>query len=395
MGVRVVRTRGAKRRLVLEAQYWELILSGVGPVEAAKRVGIGRKTGYRWWQENGGLPPSRISGEVRSDRYLSLLERQRIATLRERGLSIREVARRLGRAASTVSREVRRNTYGHDRGRYDADLAHARAAHRARRRRPGRLLTDPQLRAVVQAKLELDWSPQQISVWLRREYPAQPGWHVSHETIYQALYNAEKSGLSRALTKRVRTRRSLRRRRRRAEVRSVRFITPSNLIEARPTIVDQRTRIGDWEGDLIVGARNGSAIATLVDRRSRFVRLVHLPDGRNAEAFAAAALGMLTTVPAQARLTLTWDQGSEMARHDLLADLFAEGIYFAHPGSPWMRATNENTNGLLRQYFPKTTDLSLHSVEDLRQAEHRINTRPRRVLGWRTAAELFESELAG
>lgn len=191
------------------------------------------------------------------------------------------------------------------------------------------------------------------------------------------------------------TRRSLRRRRRRADARSVRFTTPSNLIEARPAVVDQRGRIGDWEGDLIVGARNGSAIATLVDCRSRFVRLVHLPAGRNAEAFAAAALGVLTTVPAQVRLTLTWDQGSEMARHDLLKDLFAEGIYFAHPGLPWMRATNENTNGLLRQYFPKTTDLSLHSVDDLRQAEDRINTRPRRVLGWRTAAEDFESELAG
>nr|WP_249645678.1 IS30 family transposase [Nocardia sputi] len=381
---------------MLEAKYWELILAGVGPVDAAKRVGIGRKTGYRWRHENGGLPPARISDDVRSDRYLSRLERQRIATLHERGLGVREIARRLGRAASTISRELRRNTFGHDRGRYDADLAHARAAQRARRRRPGRLWTDPQLRAVVQAKLELDWSPQQISVWLRREHPARLSWHISHETIYQALYNAEKSGLSRTLTKRLRTRRSLRRRRRRrrADARSVRFIAPSNLIEARPAIVDQRSRVGDWEGDLIVGARGGSAIATLVDRCSRLVRLVHLPDGRNADAFASAALRVLATVPAQARLTLTWDQGSEMARHERLAGMFPEGIYFAHPGSPWMRATNENTNGLLRQYFPKTTDLSLHGPDELREVEQRINTRPRRVLGWRTAAEVFEAELA-
>ncbi|MGK8558811.1 IS30 family transposase [Nocardia gipuzkoensis] len=387
--------RGAKRRLALEAKYWELILAGVGPVEAARRIGIGRKTGYRWRHENGGLPPARISDEVRSERYLSLLERQRIATLRERGVSLREIGRRLGRAASTISRELRRNTFGHDRGRYDANLAHARAAQRAGRRQRGRLMSDPELRAVVQAKLECEWSPEQISVWLRREHPGRRSWHVSHETIYQALYNAEKSGLSRTLTKRLRTGRSLRRRRRRADRRSVRFITASNLIEARSAVVDQRDRIGDWEGDLIIGARGGSAIATLVDRRSRLVRLVHLPGGRNAEAFAAAARDLLATVPDQARWTLTWDQGAEMARHDLLAGLFAEGIYFARPGSPWMRATNENTNGLLRQYFPKASDLSVHGPEDLRAVERRINTRPRKVLGWRTAAEVFETELAG
>nr|WP_218018497.1 IS30 family transposase [Nocardia amikacinitolerans] len=246
----------------------------------------------------------------------------------------------------------------------------------------------------MQAKLELGWSPQQISVWLRRSYPERKSWHVSHETIYQALCNAEKSGLSRPLTKRLRTKRSLRRRRRRADARTTRFVTASNLIEARPPVVDQRIRIGDWEGDLIVGARGGSALATLVDRRSRLVRLVHLPDGRNADAFAAAAMEVLATVPAQARCTLTWDQGGEMARHDLLAGLFSEGIYFARPGSPWMRATNENTNGLLRQYFPKTTDLSIHGPETLRQVECRINTRPRKVLGWRTATEVFEAELA-
>lgn len=387
--------RGAKRRLALEAKYWELILAGVGPIEAARRVGIGRKTGYRWHHENGGLPPARISDEVRSERYLSLLERQRIATLRERDLSVREIGRHLGRAASTISRELRRNTFDHDRGRYDANLAHARAAQRAGRRQRGRLLSDPDLRAIVQAKLECEWSLEQISVWLRREYPGRRSWHVSHETIYQVLYNAEKSGLSRTLTKRLRTGRSLRRHRRRADKRSVRYIAASNLIGARPAVVDQRTRIGDGEGDLIIGARGGSAIATLVDRRSRLLRLVHLPAGRNAEVFAAAARDVPATVPERAWWTPTWDQGAEMARHDLLAELFPEGIYFARSGSPWMRATNENTNGLLRQYFPKASDLSVHSPEDLRAVEHRINSRPRKILGWRTAAKVFETELAG
>lgn len=159
-----------------------------------------------------------------------------------------EIGRRLGRAASTISRELRRNTFGHDCGRYDANLARARAAQRAGRRQRGRLLSDPDLLAVVQAKLEFEWSPEQISVWLRREYPDRRSWHVSHETIHQALYNAEKSGLSRTLTKRIRTGRSLRRRRRRADKRPVRFIAASNLIQARPAVVDQRTRIGDWRG---------------------------------------------------------------------------------------------------------------------------------------------------
>lgn len=316
--------RGAKRRLGLEARFWDLIVAGVGPVEAARQVGIGRKTGYRWRHENGGLPPARLAEDARSARYSSRLERQRIATLRERGVSIREIARRLGRAASTVSREVRRNTFGHDRGRYDADLAHARAAARARRRRPGRLLLDAELRAVVQAKLELEWSPQQISVWLRREYPARASWHISHETIYQGLYNSEKSGLARVLTRRLRTRRPLRKRRRRGDVRTVRFVTAAKLIDARPAVVEERVRVGDWEGDLIVGTRGGSAIATLVDWRSRLLRLVHLPTGRGAAAVAEAAALVLGTVPACARMTMTWDQGSEMARHDLLAELFAE-----------------------------------------------------------------------
>lgn len=210
---------------------------------------------------------------------------------------------------------------------------------------------------------------------------------MCHETIYQGLYSPGKSGLSRQLTTRLRTGRSLRTRRRR-QVRTPRYRIPSMLIDERPLVVDARARIGDWEGDLIVGGGGGSAIGTLVDRHSRMVLLVHLPHGHNADQMRDGlrhAFGRLR--PAE-RLTLTWDQGSEMAAHDGIQDLFAEGVYFAHPGAPWQRGTNENTNGLLRQYFPKGSDLSRHDAEALKSVEDRLNNRPRKILGWRTPAQV-------
>ncbi|GAA2619836.1 hypothetical protein GCM10010411_64470 [Actinomadura fulvescens] len=344
--------RGQKRRLEVEDAYWRLILSGMGTVEACREVGIGRKTGYRWRAERGGVPPARLAEDARSSRYLSLLERQRIATLKERGHGVREIARRLGRAPSTISRELQRNMLSHDKGIYDADLAHARARETGRRERTGKLLRDGWLRRTVQAKLELDWSPQQIAAWLRIAYPDRPDWHVCHETIYQAVYYARKSGLSRKLTSRLRTGRPLRRRRRRPDQRGIRFIAPASPIDARPPIVELRTRIGDWEGDLIVGRMGHSAIGTLVDRTSRYLRLVHLNGSRSSHDFAQAVTAVFASIPENARRSLTWDQGSEMARHDLIAHQLSDGVYFAQPASPWLRGTNENTNGLLRQYFP-------------------------------------------
>ena len=234
--------RGRKRQLDVESRYWQLLLSGLGTVEACRQVGIGRKTGYRWRAENGGVPPVRLAETVRSNRFLSRLERQRIATLRAQGLGVREIARRIERAPSTVSREMRRNLAPHDRGRYDADLAHARARQRAGRPRPPRIAGDQQLRRVVQAKLELEWSPEQIAAYLRREFPDRTRWHVCHETIYQALYRGT-SGLSRELTRRLRTGRPLRKRRRRSNQRQVRFIAPAVLIDHRP-----RDRERAWPG---------------------------------------------------------------------------------------------------------------------------------------------------
>ena len=386
--------RGRKRRLVLEDEYWALILTGVGTVEACRMVGIGRKTGYRWRAELGGLAPARRAEAQPSKRYLSLLERERIAVLRRQGLSMRTIAIRLGRAPSTISRELRRNTAAHDRGGYDPVLAHARARTAARRHRPGVLAHDEELRRVVQSKLELDWSPQQIAVWLRIEYPHRREWHVCHETIYQALYHGARRGLHRRLTTRLRTGRSMRRRRRRPDQRAPRFIAPGLLIDRRPAVVEERVRIGDWEGDLIVGAKSRSAIGTLVDRTSRYVRLVHLPRGHAAQALTDALEVLVEDLPQPTRRTLTWDQGAEMARHDLVAAWFSEGVYFAAPASPWMRGSNENMNGLLRQYFPKSTDLSVHTAEDPARVEQLLNTRPRKVLGWATPATVFAAKMS-
>src|SRR4051812_47115336 len=387
--------RGRKQQLDLESEYWKLLQSGVGPVVACKVLGIGRKTGYRWRAENGGLPPGRLAESARSGRYLSLLERQRIPTLRDRGLGIREIGRRLGRSASTISRELHRPLRPPDRGIYDGDLAHARARERLRRPRRPLLSQEPQLRQIVQDKLKEEWSPAQIAAHLRETYPNRPGWHLCHETIYQALYHGGKGGLSRTLTKKLRTGRPLRKRRRSPMARTPRFVAPGRLLHERPAVVEERARIGDWEGDLIVGRASRSAIGTLVDRRTGYLRLVHLPDGHSAEQLRVAMLPVLTGLPTLARQTLTWDQGSEMAYHHLLEQYFADGIFFAPPASPWLRGTNENTNGLLRQYFPKGNDLRTFTLADLRAVEQRINSRPRKRLAWRSPSQVMELEMEG
>ena len=240
----------------------------------------------------------------------------------------------------------------------------------------------------------MDWSPEQIAAWLRQTYPLTLSWHVCHETIYQALYHGGKGGLSRSLTRHLRTGRPLRKHARKADQRAVRFIAAARLLEHRPPVVEDRTRIGDWEGDLIVGSGSRSAIGTLVDRTSRYVRLVYLPGTRRASDLQAAIADAVGTLPADAWLTLTWDQGSEMANHDKIAESFPDGVFFAHPGSPWQRGTNENTNGLLRQYFPKHTDLSIYTLADLQAVEKRLNDRPRKTLQWQTPAQVFAAGIA-
>lgn len=209
--------------------------------------------------------------------------------------------------------------------------------------------------------------------------PGRPEWHICHETIYQGLFFGGRDGLSRELTKNLRTGRSLRRRRRARQC-GPRFKTPSKAIDQRPAVVEQRSRIGDFRGDLIIGRGGASSIGTLVDRPSRYIGLIRLPATRSGEDFAAALVAGLTRIPAERLLTLTWDQGTEMARHDLVAHLFPEGVFFAYPGCPWRRGTSENSNGLLRQYLPRSADLSLYGDQDLRRIETLLNTRPRKSL---------------
>jgi transposase, IS30 family len=380
--------RGKKRQLEVEARYWQLLAAGIGTVEACRQVGITRKTGYRWRAEAGGVAPLRLAEAVRSNRYLSMVERQRIAGLRRQGLSVRDIARRLERSPSTVSRELRRNTAAHDAD-YDAVLAHMRARERGARPGRSRLARDPELRAVVQAKLELEWSPEQIAAHLRVAHPDRPGWHLCHESIYQALYRGARGGLHRRLTKRLRTQRPLRKRRRRTDERRPRYVVPHQRIHHRPAVVNERSRLGDWEGDLVVGPMSRSAVATLIERKSRLLRLIHLPGGHRSEHLVAALTVAMAGVDPGKLLTLTWDQGSEMARHDLVAKLFSEGVFFAHPGCAWMRGTNENTNGLVRQYLRKGMDLRAFTALDLAAIETKLNGRPRKTLGWRTPAEAF------
>jgi IS30 family transposase len=386
--------RGRKRRLGTETLYWQLVQSGAGTAEACGQAGTGRKAGYRWRAEDGGLPPSRVAGSARSSRCLSLLERQRIATLHRDGPGVRAIAARLGRAPSTVSRELRRNTLPHDNGHYDGDLAHARARQRARRPRRGRLLAGPALRAKIQEKPELEWSPGQIAAWLRLTCPGRPGWRVCHETICQALCHGGKGGLSRQLTRKLRTGRPLRKRRRRPGQRRTRFTVPIVLIGHRPPAAASRQRAGDWEGDLITGQRGQSAIAALVDRCSRYVRLAHLPADHGAGAVRDALTALPGTLPEQARLTLTGDQGPEMALHGQVAPLPPGGVFSARPASPWQRGSNENASGLLRQYFPKRTSLSARTPEDLRAVGERPGSRPRETLNWQAPAAIFSAALS-
>jgi IS30 family transposase len=337
----------------------------------------------RWFREAGGVPPGgAVAG---SGRYLTLAEREEIALGLAQKLSYREIARRLGRPVSTVSREVARNST-RGRYRYRATAAQARAEERARRPKPAKLAVNGGLRAWVQGKLEEDWSPEQVSRRLAAEFPDDPEMRVSHETVYQALYVQGRGALRRELARHLRTGRALRKPRRTEGERRGRIQGMVNISE-RPAEADDRAVPGHWEGDQIAGRAGKSQIGTLVERTTRFTMLVPMPGGKSAAAFADAVIPVITDLPASLRRSLTWDQGTEMHQHARIAVAADIGIYFCDPHSPWQRPSNENTNGLLRQYFPKDADLSGYPPGYLRQVADRLNGRPRKVLGWKTPAE--------
>jgi IS30 family transposase len=325
--------------------------------------------------------PSSCSG-----RYLSQDERLHIADRLREGASLRVVAAELGRSPSTVSREIRRNAHQHS-GAYRPHAAQARADARRPRPKPGRFTGNQELRGVVQGWLEMNWSPEQISNMLRIRFPDRPEMHVCHETIYRALYVQGRGELRRELVRALRTGRTYRKPRRQAQQRQPRYAAPMVMISERPAEAADRAVPGHWEGDLIIGKNQTSQIGTLVERASRYVLLVHLPTDRTAETMHDALAATIQTLPAELKRSLTWDQGSEMGLHHQFAMATDMPVYFCDPHSPWQRGSNENTNGLLRQYFPKGTNLSVHTPQDLEAAAAELNARPRKTLGWETPAE--------
>jgi transposase, IS30 family len=382
------------------SRFWLLIRDGVLREEAAERLGYDGKTGDRWFSQAGGVVPAYVTAQ-RSSRFLSIEEREEIFAGVERGDSIRLIARCLGRAPSTVQRELRRNMRHqlyrarHRRPHgvpvrtpwiYRPSYAQARAERMARRPKPAKLAINHVLRELVQAKLELRLSPQQISVELHQQFPDNPELWVSHEAIYQSIYVQGRGALRRELAVHLRTGRALRRPRRKATERRGRIPEMVN-ISQRPAEVEDRAIPGHWEGDLLMGKNGRSAIGTLVERSTRFVMLLHLPSGHSPLEVEKAIVAATQKLPSFIWKSLTWDQGHEMRNHLQVKMATGLQVYFCDPASPWQRGSNENTNGLLRQYFPKSTDLSQHDADHLDFVAAQMNRRPRETLGWMRPAE--------
>ena len=422
-------------------RFWAAIGRGESTDAAAAAAGVSSPVGYRWFRHAGGVKPT-LPPAV-SGRYLSFPEREDIAMLKAQGHGVREIARRTGRDASTISRELRRNastrTYELD---YKASIAQWHAERRARRPKVAKLVVNDKLREYVQERLEgavhapdgrtvlgpagpawkgrnkphradrrwvQGWSPEQIAARLRVEFPDDESMRISHEAIYQALYVQSRGALKRELVACLRTGRALRVPRARSKQKAWGHVTADVLISERPAEVADRAVPGHWEGDLLIGLER-SAIGTLVERTTRLTMLVHLPreqgyrhkaTPKNGPALAGygaitmkdALATTMTTLPEVMRRSLTWDRGKELSAHARFKVETGIPVFFADPNSPWQRGTNENTNGLLRQYFPKGTDLSRWSAEDLAAVAATINNRPREVLGWKTPAEVFDEHL--
>jgi len=434
----VVAERDQQRR------FWAAIAAGMASEDAAVQAGMSQAVGTRLFRKAGGMPPAmfRPSAKPLSGRYLSFAEREEIALLRVQGYSIQEVARRLGRAASTISRELRRNAATRSGGlEYRATTAQWHAERSARRPKQAKLARNMALRTYVEERLAgvvvapsgglipgptvswkgrrhgprqdrrwaNAWSPEQIARRLPVDFPDDATMRISHEAIYQALFVQGRGVLRRELTACLRTGRALRMPRARTRRRGKPFLSPEIMISQRPAAIADRAVPGHWEGDLILGL-GSSAIGTLVERTTRFTLLLHLPRmaghghgarvkngpalaGHGAEAVRDAITRSIITLPEELRQSLTWDQGAEMAQHARLKIDAGLQVYFCDPHSPWQRGTNENTNGLLRQYFPKGTDLSVHSAEEIAAVAATLNSRPRKTLDWKTPAETLDQLL--
>ncbi|SEL43544.1 IS30 family transposase [Pacificibacter marinus] len=422
-------------------RFWRSVAAGHSSEVSAIKAGVSVPVGHRWFRSSGGMPPTHLSPSVTAltRRSLTFSEREEIALECARGTGIRTIARKLSRSPSTISREIRRNsaTRGGDFD-YHAITAQWHADRAARRPKPSKLACNSALREYVQDRLSgliatpdgiafdgpvvvwkgrsavhrqsrrwsSAWSPEQIAQRLKVDFPEDTTMRISHEAIYQALYIQGRGALKRELSACLRSGRALRLPRERARSRGRPFLADAPMISDRPAEVGDRAVPGHWEGDLILGL-GSSAIGTLVERTTRFTMLLHLPRmegygkgdvpkngpalaGHGAEAVRDAIAETIMELPVELRRSLTWDQGAEMAQHAQLQIETGLDIYFCDPQSPWQRGSNENTNGLLRQNFPKGTDLSRHGTNELRAVAHALNTRPRKTLDWQTSAEALD-----
>lgn len=409
----------------VERWFWREITKGLSSEDAAAAVGVSQAAGSRWFRERGGMATFLL--DAVSCRYLCFEEREEIALLRAEGRGVREIARAIGRSPSTISRELRRNAA--TRGgklEYRASVAQWKAELMARRPKTAKLAADKRLRDYVQERLAGEvrrpdgtvtgpqtapwkgrnkprrrdrrwaqaWSPEQISARLRVDFPDDSSMRVSHEAIYQALFVQGRGALKRELVACLRTGRALRVPRARTQGRGKGFVTDEVMIIQRPAEAEDRAVPGHWEGDLIIGGRSHSAIATLVERQTRYVLLVGLPAGRSAPAVRDALAARIGSLPEQLRRTLTWDRGHEMAEHVRFTVDTGVQVYFCDPRSPWQRGSNENMNGLLRQYFPKGSDLSVHDQAHLDAVALELNGRPRQTLDWMKPSEALAKIVA-
>jgi transposase, IS30 family len=407
---------GRPQVLSVQRQFWEFVARGVPPSLAGPMVGVSSGSGMAWFRRFGGVNPQlrRPCGRIRP--RLDADEREQIMIGTACGESIRSIAGRLGRNPTTIMREIANNgaalgrtgryralhRFGANRGGWDAKsgysarIAQRRSDERARRPKTGKLSRCPALRDEVQRLLVKKFSPEQIAGMLTMTYPDRPEMQVSHETIYRSLYVQGRGELRRELTKSLRTGRALRKPRGRSRTEKTRGSRIPGMINIseRPAEAADRGVPGHWEGDLIIGKNLGSQIGTLVERSSGFVQLLHLPAGRHPQVVADAMIETIKTLPEALRRSLTWDQGSEMHQHARISIDAGIDIYFCDPHSPWQRGSNENTNGLLRQYFPKGTDLSVHSAEYLAEVAAELNERPRKRFGWHNPAHVLDRLLS-
>lgn len=426
-------------RREVEREFWRVIATGVTTEDAAAAVGVSSAVGSRWFRHGGGMPPMDL--DQPTGRYLCFGEREEIAIMRAQGAGVREIARAIGRAPSTISRELRRNAA--TRGgklEYRASVAQWKADLVAQRPKAAKLVVNEQLRSYVQDHLSgavhadgdeigpacpawkgrnkphrgdrrwvQGWSPEQISERLKLDFPDDESMRISHEAIYQALYIEGRGALKRELVACLRTGRALRVPRARSRQKSWAHVTEDVLISERPAEAADRAVPGHWEGDLIIGLGR-SAIGTLVERTTRYTMLVHLPReddygliprtkngpalaGYGAVSMKNALAATMSTLPGELLRSLTWDRGKELSAHAAFKVETGIPVFFADPHSPWQRPSNENTNGLLRQYFPKGTDLSRWNADEVAAVAAALNSRPRKVLGWKTPAEALDEHL--